>query len=226
MSSCRRLASTVGSVSDRRSAPLSSITFEAANSSAPSSTPPAERVSFSSVCSCANESRDACDITQLHLHSWSRPVLFPDLPGSGQRHVVNVHHRQALRPRSWTPVVLQEYRLRYAVRQQPAVVRQRSVRKPAQRCVMLQLMRSGVLQTQSVLLRCEPAPEFHWLRCGLLAAAARSCSSVGQLLPVQPERARVHLRSHHGVRRRISPRSEEHTSELQSRGHLVCRLLL
>src|SRR5690625_5905283 len=26
--------------------------------------------------------------------------------------------------------------------------------------------------------------------------------------------------------RAISPRSEEHTSELQSRGHLVCRLLL
>src|SRR5207253_10851083 len=26
-------------------------------------------------------------------------------------------------------------------------------------------------------------------------------------------------------RRRISPRSEEHTSELQSRGHIVCRLL-
>src|SRR6202045_2257639 len=26
--------------------------------------------------------------------------------------------------------------------------------------------------------------------------------------------------------RRICPRSEEHTSELQSRGHLVCRLLL
>src|SRR5690625_6660860 len=27
-------------------------------------------------------------------------------------------------------------------------------------------------------------------------------------------------------RSRVSPRSEEHTSELQSRGHLVCRLLL
>src|SRR5439155_18942462 len=27
-------------------------------------------------------------------------------------------------------------------------------------------------------------------------------------------------------RRRGAPRSEEHTSELQSRGHLVCRLLL
>src|SRR5439155_15275014 len=28
------------------------------------------------------------------------------------------------------------------------------------------------------------------------------------------------------VERRFGPRSEEHTSELQSRGHLVCRLLL
>src|SRR5207253_7403373 len=30
----------------------------------------------------------------------------------------------------------------------------------------------------------------------------------------------------HRARGRPSPRSEEHTSELQSRGHLVCRLLL
>src|SRR2546422_3677119 len=30
----------------------------------------------------------------------------------------------------------------------------------------------------------------------------------------------------HGPPRRSSPRSEEHTSELQSRLHLVCRLLL
>src|SRR5439155_21460121 len=29
-----------------------------------------------------------------------------------------------------------------------------------------------------------------------------------------------------GPRPRCNPRSEEHTSELQSRGHLVCRLLL
>src|SRR5690625_6407253 len=45
--------------------------------------------------------------------------------------------------------------------------------------------------------------------------------------PAEHSRAR-HRRSlrtrpsHH----RTSPRSEEHTSELQSRGHLVCRLLL
>src|SRR5437660_12184610 len=37
-----------------------------------------------------------------------------------------------------------------------------------------------------------------------------------------------HARLHPGTRRPGShaPRSEEHTSELQSRGHLVCRLLL
>src|SRR5690625_7898121 len=35
------------------------------------------------------------------------------------------------------------------------------------------------------------------------------------------ERALEHART-----KRVRPRSEEHTSELQSRGHLVCRLLL
>src|SRR5690625_6264227 len=42
------------------------------------------------------------------------------------------------------------------------------------------------------------------------------------------ERGR-HLRGRcepHQLRRAEAPRSEEHTSELQSRGHLVCRLLL
>src|SRR5439155_12295455 len=33
-------------------------------------------------------------------------------------------------------------------------------------------------------------------------------------------------RGGHARRARSRPRSEEHTSELQSRGHLVCRLLL
>src|SRR5207253_9181723 len=40
---------------------------------------------------------------------------------------------------------------------------------------------------------------------------------------------RVSLRSLHGLHadcHQMPPRSEEHTSELQSRGHLVCRLLL
>src|SRR5439155_9340623 len=38
-----------------------------------------------------------------------------------------------------------------------------------------------------------------------------------------PERARVEMREERVL---IEVRSEEHTSELQSRGHLVCRLLL
>src|SRR3712207_8006818 len=37
--------------------------------------------------------------------------------------------------------------------------------------------------------------------------------------------ARAHLRRHH-VAERVRHRSEEHTSELQSRQYLVCRLLL
>src|SRR5439155_27199345 len=41
------------------------------------------------------------------------------------------------------------------------------------------------------------------------------------------ERLRHHQREQRRRRRiRAIPRSEEHTSELQSRGHLVCRLLL
>src|SRR5437660_8369569 len=39
-------------------------------------------------------------------------------------------------------------------------------------------------------------------------------------------RARLSVSSNRGPARRQSHRSEEHTSELQSRGHLVCRLLL
>src|SRR5689334_24524482 len=38
--------------------------------------------------------------------------------------------------------------------------------------------------------------------------------------------ARPRLRPRHRPRRRLLPRSEEHTSELQSQFHLVCRLLL
>src|SRR5437870_7392491 len=54
--------------------------------------------------------------------------------------------------------------------------------------------------------------------------------------PRSPKRCTSgHHPLHYGVARtiaadldaqRIAPRSEEHTSELQSRGHLVCRLLL
>src|SRR3712207_8047978 len=37
---------------------------------------------------------------------------------------------------------------------------------------------------------------------------------------------RTRLHPHHGDRHPLRPRSEEHTSELQSRQYLVCRLLL
>src|SRR5437660_5018892 len=52
----------------------------------------------------------------------------------------------------------------------------------------------------------------------------------------RPDHRAFRLRDHHGRSRAlrvivgerhvVAPRSEEHTSELQSRGHLVCRLLL
>src|SRR5207253_10539828 len=45
-------------------------------------------------------------------------------------------------------------------------------------------------------------------------------------LAVQVDRAPVRRQHAHGEVRRQPERSEEHTSELQSRGHLVCRLLL
>src|SRR5256884_4586786 len=53
----------------------------------------------------------------------------------------------------------------------------------------------------------------------------RGVHLVPELGEVVPE----HLREARGlciVGRRVAPRSEEHTSELQSRLHLVCRLLL
>src|SRR2546429_3408079 len=49
-------------------------------------------------------------------------------------------------------------------------------------------------------------------------------SPLKQLGQGRPEAHRCHRR--HGDRRASDVRSEEHTSELQSRLHLVCRLLL
>src|SRR3712207_8829212 len=46
------------------------------------------------------------------------------------------------------------------------------------------------------------------------------------LLVVVGPRALVEQLGGEGVRRRLKDRSEEHTSELQSRQYLVCRLLL
>src|SRR5207253_9130746 len=60
-----------------------------------------------------------------------------------------------------------------------------------------------------------------------IALHDRSCARVGKI-DDRSARACVHWRrrAHRGTATCISARSEEHTSELQSRGHLVCRLLL
>src|SRR2546421_6337041 len=60
----------------------------------------------------------------------------------------------------------------------------------------------------------------------LFRSCRRRCRTAGLALPVQPARKKVSCR-----RRTSKPpvgvdRSEEHTSELQSRSDLVCRLLL
>src|SRR5690625_6387182 len=52
------------------------------------------------------------------------------------------------------------------------------------------------------------------------AAPALRCASTTRKRPTKPSPAKAPRTSP------IAPRSEEHTSELQSRGHLVCRLLL
>src|SRR3712207_8452740 len=48
----------------------------------------------------------------------------------------------------------------------------------------------------------------------------------GDDVPRQPGGGHRRLRVEHGVDGRTGSRSEEHTSELQSRQYLVCRLLL
>src|SRR5947209_11120491 len=58
-------------------------------------------------------------------------------------------------------------------------------------------------------------------------ARGRACSDA-KAAPLSGVRARLRLgaRRRRPRRRRPAPRSEEHTSELQSRQYLVCRLLL
>src|SRR5439155_27140479 len=55
-----------------------------------------------------------------------------------------------------------------------------------------------------------------------------ACFRAAGVAAVEPLRGRRRLvrRTSRRLRRRSDLRSEEHTSELQSRGHLVCRLLL
>src|SRR3712207_8106286 len=53
------------------------------------------------------------------------------------------------------------------------------------------------------------------------------CTTTGSLSHRKPSTGRPRSSSRYGTRRQSSsPRSEEHTSELQSRQYLVCRLLL
>src|SRR5690625_6559216 len=77
-----------------------------------------------------------------------------------------------------------------------------------------------------------PAPEFHRERRA--AVMERLPDDAVAVFFSAPERRRQH-NTHHRYRQdsdlyyltgTTEPRSEEHTSELQSRGHLVCRLLL
>src|SRR5439155_17319486 len=63
-------------------------------------------------------------------------------------------------------------------------------------------------------------------RRGKLAAVISSPRSRSDLREVFDRIEQIRTRVRRPKRFRIKERSEEHTSELQSRGHLVCRLLL
>src|SRR3989449_8006204 len=59
--------------------------------------------------------------------------------------------------------------------------------------------------------------------CGLLEPSAGSALVTGLDVTVAPEQVKQRIGY---MAQRVGVRSEEHTSELQSRLHLVCRLLL
>src|SRR6266508_5856954 len=68
-----------------------------------------------------------------------------------------------------------------------------------------------------------PPPSVDWLRAPARAAAGRRVADPGR------EQYECETDRHDSVPHRtppFSPRSEEHTTKLQSRGHLVCPLLL
>src|SRR3712207_8251673 len=54
-------------------------------------------------------------------------------------------------------------------------------------------------------------------------AEDKSRDSIAEMMDIRPDTANVERQGHVMT---VSPRSEEHTSELQSRQYLVCRLLL
>src|ERR1035441_1187568 len=71
------------------------------------------------------------------------------------------------------------------------------------------------------------APIFQGFLCAFLCVLSGNPSELGRLSGGRksPAHRQVHHGPHHG-RSRHRIRSEEHTSELQSLRHLVCRLLL
>src|SRR5262245_64078800 len=85
---------------------------------------------------------------------------------------------------------------------------------------MLRPTPSSTLLPYTTLFRSEPAPA---PRAGGGAAGARGGTDDGGR--VQADRGSRGRRGHRAAGRG-RPRSEEHTSELQSLRHLVCRLLL
>src|SRR5712675_2487449 len=60
----------------------------------------------------------------------------------------------------------------------------------------------------------------------VLAEPDSPCDLAWQFVDLDPDPELCERRHHQRVELRHRPRSEEHTSELQSRLHIVCRLLL
>src|SRR5690625_5379792 len=70
-----------------------------------------------------------------------------------------------------------------------------------------------------------PGIEAHQASCPWVRATCRSTGRAGASSP-SGAAAPYRTESHSSICAITRARSEEHTSELQSRGHLVCRLLL
>src|SRR5690625_6897047 len=72
-----------------------------------------------------------------------------------------------------------------------------------------------------------------WIKCLQCRVTGSSCAHEVEVPPVRPARKQLSQMQVQSERAQALPRrqrknwtrSEEHTSELQSRGHLVCRLL-
>src|SRR5690606_42006989 len=62
--------------------------------------------------------------------------------------------------------------------------------------------------------------------CGTTRFTVRLGTGSGGASAPQPARAKARIRTPEAASKREGTRSEEHTSELQSRENLVCRLLL